>query len=430
MRIIIVSNSPWRSDNSFGNSFSNIFDGIENIEIANIYCKYGQPQNNCVSRCFQITEKSLIKNLIKGSPSGKEVFKDEFNKEVLTELNDGVETFKKFSKHRNQLVKWARAIIWKTGKWKSPELTKFVDDFKPDLVFIPVYYSHYIHDINKFILKRFNIHALGYVSDDVYTMKQFSLSPFYWLDRLMLRPKMKKVFSWCKTVYVISETQRREYAKIFGDKFKILTKCADFDDNQKPEFKQPDEILKMTYAGNVSHGRYLILSALAKAVKNLNSSGTKFLLDIYTSTPLTERQTANLNIEGASVLHPPVSYKEILEIQKQSDILVHAEAFDLKEKLLTHQSFSTKIVDYLAANRCILAIGDSSCASIQYFVDNGCGAVATGKDEIEPQLKKLYDDKSLLGFYASKAWKAGKKNHQRAKMQEDLVKELNKAILN
>lgn len=430
MRIIIVSNSPWRSDNSFGNSFSNIFDGIENIEIANIYLKYGVPQNNCVSKHFQITEKSLIKNLLKGSPSGKEVFKEEQDEAVTTQLNDGVETFKKFSKHKNQLVKWARAIIWKVGRWKSPELIKFIDDFKPDLVFIPVYYSHYIHDINKFILKRFNIPALGYVSDDVYTMKQFSLSPLYWFDRLLLRPKMKRVFSWCKTVYVISETQRREYAEIFGDKFKILTKCADFDDDKKPEFKEPSEILKLTYAGNVSKGRYLILSELAKAIKNINKSGEKFSLDIYTGTPLTDKQKENLNIENASVLHSAVSYKEILEIQKQSDILVHAEAFDLKEKLLTHQSFSTKIVDYLATNRCILAIGDSSCASIQYFIDNDCGVVAKNKEEIQPQLEKLYNDKTLLSSYAQKAWDSGKKNHQRDIIQKDLYNELLNSLNN
>lgn len=63
MRILIVSNSPWRNDNSFGNSFSNIFQGMGDIEIANVYLKYGVPDNDIVSVYYQITEKSLLNNL-------------------------------------------------------------------------------------------------------------------------------------------------------------------------------------------------------------------------------------------------------------------------------------------------------------------------------------------------------------------------------
>lgn len=428
MRILIVSNSPWRNDNSFGNSFSNIFEGIPDLEIANIYCKYGMPKNNCVSRYYQITEKTLINNLLGKGKSGKEVFMPE--NEEAQKLDSGEKIFNKAKKHRSIPMFWARAIIWKAGHWCSPEFIEFVDSFKPDLLFIPIYYSHYIHDINEFILKRFNIPAIGYVSDDVYTMRQFSLSPLYWIDRIILRKKMRKVFSFCKKIYVISPVQKKEYTEIFGDKFEILTKCSDFDDSKRPEFKTPGDTLKMIYAGNVSRGRYKILAELAKAVKTLNSDGKKFTLDIYTPTPLSKSQKSKLNIDGCSALHPPVSYSEICSLQAQADILVHAEAFDIKEKLIAHQSFSTKIVDYLATNRCILAIGDKSCASIDYFIQNSCGAVALSKNEISEQLEKLHKDKSLLKDYADKAWESGKKNHQRSKMQKALYEEIKKTVGN
>lgn len=426
MKILIVSNSPWRNENSFGNSFSNIFEGIPDLEIANVYCKYGTPKNNCVSRYYQITEKTLINNLLGKGKSGQEVFMPE--NEETPKLDSGEKIFNKAKKHKSIPMFWARAFIWKIGRWCSPELVEFVDSFKPDLLFIPIYYSHYLHDINEFILKRFNIPAIGYVLDDVYTLKQFSLSPLFWIDKFILRPRIKQVFSWCKKIYVISETQKREYTKIFGDKFEVLTKCSDFDDSKRPEFKTPGDTLKMIYAGNVSKGRYKILSELAKAVEALNSDGKRFMLDIYTSTPLSDKQKSRLSIDGCCALHPPVSYGEIRKLQAQADILVHAEAFDLKERLATHQSFSTKIVDYLATNRCILAIGDKSCASIDYFVRNSCGAVALSKDEITVQLEKLYSDKYLLKYYADKAWASGKKNHQRSKMQKALYEEIKKTV--
>lgn len=425
MKILIISNSPWRSDNSFGNSFSNIFEGIDNIEIANIYCKYGQPQNNVVSRYFQITEKSLINNLLKGKPSGKEVFQTQ---EEKTDMDDGEAAFNKMKRHKTIPMFWAQAMVWKIGRWKSPELIKFVDAFKPDLLFIPVYYSHYLHDINRFILKRFNIPAIGYVSDDVYTLRQFSLSPLYWLDRLILRPKMKKVFSWCKTVYVISETQRKEYAEVFGDKFKVLTKCADFSDENKPAFKAPGAVMRILYAGNVSRGRFKILSKLAADIKAVNSDKARFILDIYTATPLTEKQKALLSVEGCSELHPPVSYDQIRQLQSEADILVHAEAFDLKERLAVHQSFSTKIVDYIASNRCIFAIGSDECASIQYFIDNNCAAVAKTPGEIILRLNELYENADMLKAYADKAWQSGKRHHEQSKMQSELYENLRNTI--
>lgn len=426
MRVLIVSNAPWRNENSFGNSFSNIFEGIPDIEIANVYCKYGMPHNQCVSKYYQITEKTLINHMLKRGPSGKEIFVTD--EETPGKLDSGEQLFNKAKKHKSTPMFWARAMIWKIGKWCTPEFVEFLDNYQPELLFMPLYYSHYLHDINEFILKRYHIPAIGYAMDDVYTLKQFSLSPFFWIDRLILHPRMKQVFSWCDTIYVISQTQKREYTKIFGDKFKILTKCADFDDAKRPENKQPGDTLKMIYAGNVSRGRCRILTELAKAVKTLNRDKQKFTLDIYTATPLDEKKKAKLNLEGCSTLHPPVSYAEIRKLQAEADILVHTEAFDLKEKLATHQSFSTKIVDYLASNRCILAIGDRSCASIDYFVENACGAVAGSKEEILPLLETLYADKSRLQTYADQAWESGKRNHQRRKMQKDLHDEMFRVV--
>ena len=77
MRILVVSNAPLRKDNGLGNSLINIFGGIYNIEIASVYCRYGKTDTELVKKSFQITEKSLIKNLKnKKTPSGKEEEKE------------------------------------------------------------------------------------------------------------------------------------------------------------------------------------------------------------------------------------------------------------------------------------------------------------------------------------------------------------------
>ena len=55
MKILVISNTPWSVDNSFGNSFSNIFEGIPDLKFANIYCRPGAPKNDLDMTYYQIT---------------------------------------------------------------------------------------------------------------------------------------------------------------------------------------------------------------------------------------------------------------------------------------------------------------------------------------------------------------------------------------
>ncbi len=420
MKILTLSATPWNTSNSFGNSYSNIFDDIEGIEVANIYCSYGTANGKLVKRSYQMTMSSLIRNMInKKEPSGKEipVGNGEEQSSTVTKMHDFG------SKNRFRIFFFIKDMIWKIGRWKTQALKDFIDDFKPDVLFVPIYFSSYLNDILQFIKEYTDVPMLGYISDDCYTLKQFSLSPLYWIERLYKRRKVKKSINQCEILYVISEVQKREYEKIFTPSCKILTKCADFSDDRKPAFKEPDEVLKMVYAGNISKGRYQILAELAKATERLNENGKIIEFDIYTLSPLKDKQRACLSTDSVH-LHPPVSYNEIREIQRNSDILVHVEGFSLKEKLAVHQSFSTKIVDYLETNRCIFAIGDDYCSSIQYFIKNDCGAVATNKAEIGTVLLMLSENRDLLKQYADKSWESGKRNHNKADYHKMLLEDL------
>lgn len=425
MRILVLSNTPWSNENSFGNSFSNIFGGMDGIEIANIYCRYGEPNNDIVKKHFQITEKSLLKNLKDHRyPSGKEIIEIK-----QTDILDTSERklFDHARKRRLQIFFWIRNIIWKIGRWDSLELKKFINDFNPDIIFQPIYYSTYINDISLFIKKFTNVPMVGYVSDDVYSLRQFSLSPLYWIDRFIVRSKVKRVISNCEHLYVISEIQKREYEKCFKKDCKILTKGADFksfpvlkEENNKP--------LKLVYTGNIGDGRWKTLGLIGKALKSLNTMDNKAQLYIYTMTPLTNKMHKSLSIEGSIFLMGGVPSSQVESIQKNADILVHVESFGLKERLQAHQSFSTKIVDYFYRKRCIFAVGPSDVASIDYLEKNDAALVSKDEVTIIKQLEQLIKDPLVITEYAEKAWNCGKKNHQINKIQEKLYEELNSLV--
>lgn len=62
IRVLVITHGPWREDTSIGNSYSNIFAGMEDrLEFAQIYLKGTTPNSDLVSHYFHIPEKALIK---------------------------------------------------------------------------------------------------------------------------------------------------------------------------------------------------------------------------------------------------------------------------------------------------------------------------------------------------------------------------------
>lgn len=420
MNILVVSNTPWSNDNSFGNSFSNIFDGIPDLKFANIYCRAGVPKNQFDMEYFQITEKSLLYNLKnRAYPSGRSIMPEETsNIEVKT-----LSGYEQGRKMRWQIMFWARDFIWKVGHWCSPELKKFIDDFKPDVIFQPVYYSNYITEIALFVKDYTNKPMLGYISDDCYTLRQFRLSPLYWLDRIHTRKKVKAVIEQCEVLYVISDIQKKEYERIFTPPCKILTKCADFS-KDAPVWPQNTDIVKMIFAGNIGSGRWKSLALISSAVERLNQEGYKIQFDIFTPTPLTQKMKCALMNRIGTNLNKTVPYSRIIELQKEADILVHVEGLSLSSRMAVHQSFSTKLVDFFAMGKCIFAIGTKDEASIKHLIDNNAAIVANCQADVYQKMKRICEHPEKIQIYGEKSYLCGAKFHNRNMMQKMVIDDL------
>ena len=419
MKILVVSNTPWSVDNSFGNSFTNIFEGIDDVQFVNVYCRYGTPNNQFDMKCFQITEKMLLANLLcKQTPSGKIIEKN--CNESFPDAT-AVIGFEHARKARWQIMFWARDLIWKIGRWDSRELKRFINDNKPDLIFQPIYYSNYICRIALRISEMVDVPMIGYISDDCYTLRQFKISPMYWIDRLIKRRNVKALIEKCRLLYVISEIQKREYEQIFSPPCKILTKVNTFD--KEPPTWNVSEDISMIYAGNLGNGRAKSLGHICKAVARLKTEGKRIHLDIYSNTPLTYVNARRLRKEGCT-FHPAIPYKDLLEKQKMTDILVHVEGLSLKSRFETHQSFSTKLVDFFSMGKCVFAVGKDDEASIAHLLKNDAAVVAMTKKEVYQKLKQLVCNPDEIIRYGIKAYECGRKNHRKDVVQTMLIEDL------
>lgn len=425
MRVLVISGLPWNKNNSFGSTFSSLFEGMQDVEFLNIYTGYGLPDNNLKVDSLQITELSLLKNLLNPRKyiSLVEVNNTPDKKEKVSKEQSKVDKVRKFN---NRIVFWGRCFIWKIGRWKTKELYDKVTAFKPDIIFSILYYNPYLNNLMLYCHKITKAPIAIYSTDDVYSLRQFSLSPFFWIERLIVRKNIKRLVQCSRFCYTISKEQKEDYQKYFGKEFKLLTKGDDF--SEEVEIKKVNRPILIVYTGALYWGRFSSLSLLMEAIQEYNNGEEKFSLKVYSNSVLKNKEKEVLN--RCTYTHwmggRPAS--EMKKVQNEADILLHLESLKLADSLAVRHSFSTKLVEYFKSGRAILAIGKRRVASCSYLIENECGYVADSKKDLVRFLDAVYQSPDKLEKYARNALMIGKERHQIDIIQTKLRNDLDRVI--
>jgi len=416
VKVLLITSMPWRNDNNIGNSYSNLFGSLDNVEFAHIYCREGMPQNAICHRYFQITEKSLIKNLKnRKSPTGKAFYlKDAMD----TPMDIHSAAYDKLRVMRWQIFFIARDLIWKVGRWRTPELDKFVEDFKPDLIFGTFTYMPNINEMMIHLKDKFNLPLILYSWDDVYSLRHYSLSPFFWIRKFYQRYYMKKCAQKCEFMYTISKEMKNEYHDYFHKECRMLYKGYDFI-GEAPVKAKVETPIQLVFMGNIGAGRWKALAKLVKALGEINQNAPLAFLNIYTLSPKTDEMLKVLQSEGTSKVNDVVPNDEVMKVQRDADILIHVEPYVKADVSFYRLSFSTKLVDYFYNARCIIALGGKT-ASMSYLEENDCGLVFYDLSKLKSSLEDLFHSPDKILDYGKKSWDCGQRNHQRITILNEL----------
>ena len=108
-----------------------------------------------------------------------------------------------------------------------------------------------------------------------------------------------------------------------------------------------------------------------------------------------------------------VNENEIVEEMGKYDILIDVESLDRKMKYKTRLSISTKIPEYLASGKPILAVGPDYISSIRYLKRLGISYIINSLDEtsIKNELMKILNEKYMHRDIGLKGIKIAKDNH-------------------
>lgn len=404
----MLSQYPWKKDNSFGNTYSSIFGKIDNIEIAHIYLMAGMPDKEDVISCYyQIPENEVVKSCLKpwkksigaGHVVRIEDKEKEYREDKIKEKSENIYgKLLGFGKcHHWSLMFFARELAWKYGKVNYDGMMSFIEEFKPDIFFLPFSNLYYTNRLAMYIKKHYDIPMVMEMAMNHYSLKRVSYSPFFWVDRFGKRAMIRKLAKKSEKIYVISKRLKDELESSLNRPCEILYKIPDETRASIP-YGGAHNPIRYLFTGNIYANRWKSLNLLAEAIKESKAG----VLDIYTANPITKSVDKALNVEGVSKIHGPVSQEKVIQLQNDADVLVHAEAFDITNKLLVRCAISTKIMDYLSVGRSILAIGPSDIASIEYLNDNNLALTADSKDKLIILVKSIYSNPNILMDYSKR----------------------------
>lgn len=407
IKILVITVPSWNSKIG-ANSWATLLEKYPPENIASIYIRDEIPDSKVCSKYFNISENKVIKSIFRrnvktGSLITLQNAKTGEDQDLLVHN----QRYVKMKKKRRYSMLLARELIWKVGRWHTPELDSFLESFKPDLILHSMDGYIHLNRIIEYAIKHTGAAAVGYIWDDNFTYKQSS-DIGYKIYRFFQRRSLKRLAGLTNEFFAISQYTKKEADDFFGIECHLLT---------KPLLHEPiiqafngEKPIKMLYTGSLIIGRDRSLLRLSKALKKINCGKGLVEVNVYTQTELSARMLEEVENEYCHV-HKPIPQNEAFKKQNEADILLFLEDIDGKDAKVARLSFSTKITDYLSTGKCILAIGNIDTAPMQYFLENDAAIICKNEDDILTALENICTNPTIIDKYAKKAILSAKKNH-------------------
>lgn len=417
-KILIVGTAPY-DRNCQSRAFESYFHGIPAENLAQIFSyPYRPPKGHC-GKLYQMTDAMMLKRFF--SQNATEGI--EYRIEDLNE-NDGIRAGTSYglnNSHKFSLIDrlyrfgkkdWAiiyllRCLLWKKSSWCTEKLNKWLDEFKPDCVFLSFSDDFFIPRIALYVAEKYNIPIISSIADDYYFNDKKSISPLYYIYRYKYKKLIRKILKrQGSTAIYIGDRIKEQYNSFFNIKGITLYLTSDI---QTREFRPINkEKPVISYYGNIRLGRNFSLMEIGKALYNIDNS---YRLNVY-SNENDPSIVDELKSTPGIVYHGSVPYNLVQKGMIESDILVIVEAFDKNNINTVKYSISTKVPDSLATGAALFAYGDEGCGAIDYLQSLNALTVCTKKDQLGEKLVQLINDTSLQEDYYKKSRIVMENNHR------------------
>lgn len=392
-RILIVGTVPYNKRSS-SRAFEAYFHNWEKENCAQIF---SNPKKPCKGHCktlYQITDHSLLKRWMGKKNEIGTIFhyddlEDEWSTNDLEVESKTAQKAYKFGRKHTPLTHILRGILWKKRFWCTKKLNDWLDEFKPECVFLSFSDDYFILKIALYVAKRYNIPIVSSIGDDYYFNKHFSLSPFYQIYKETHKSLVRKTLSHFGSSIYISDKIRDKYNSEFGLDGETVYLTSNVKRRELAPINTSAPVI--TYFGNIRMGRNNSLNDIGLALSQINPD---YKLEVYSGEQ--DEQFYKIFDNNPNVKYcGAVPYSQVEKRMNESDITVIVEGFRKKDIELSRYSLSTKAADALASGCGILTYGSQECGIVEYMQSTEASIVCTDKKNLVADILKLLNDHDL-----------------------------------
>lgn len=407
-RTLVVSHNCFSTYQSMGKTLGSLFGQFARQALYQLYFYPSYPNVDVCASLYRITDVDVLYSVLRRKRRcGRVVGEGEIAPDNVLFGHSMEAHSTQLARKRRRFLLAARDVLWRVGSWDTKDFNAWLYEVNPEIVFLAPGDSVFPYVIARTISTRRRIPLVGYFCDDYYSVKSTVGSPIHSLHQSWLKRAIKSTVENADGLVYISPTMELEYWRLFGRHGEvIMTPCDKWVDSTK----EPGIPLILSYTGNVSIGRWRTLRLIGEALSRINSGGTRAILNIYSGS-IDQSIKDRLTIEGAMYFRGSLTPQGVREVIEQSDVLVHVESFEKSSIDRVRHSVSTKIPDYLASKRLILAVGPSEVASVSYLYQNRAAYVISSAQSIEPGLHRLVSSIRSYQPLVTNAFELSLRNH-------------------
>lgn len=284
-----------------------------------------------------------------------------------------------------------RAMLDLSPMLPSPMVDRFIKRFSPEVVY-SLLGSVRVTRLAVAVSRRHDVPLVPHFMDD-WPTTLYSSGELHGVARRRSRRHLEQAFAVSPLAFCISDAMCSEFESRYGLKCHTFVNPVDIP--PLPEPATSGGALEFLYAGGLHLGRWDSLLLVGRALARVGRGAAR--LTIYAPAMDLARAVIPPDLSGVVRLAGTLDPTEVQARLRDADVLVHVESFDDSASRYTRLSLSTKVPQYLAAGRPILAIGPERLASMQVVGASGGGLVATDPtvEAAEHAIRLLASDPGL-----------------------------------
>ena len=378
--------------------------------MAQVFSHAQDPIQGHCGTLYQITDYRLLQRWKGKKVQTGKIFKyDNLKKQSpVSDNSDERQLSKKayrFGANHTPLSHLLRKLLWRNKLWCTDEFNQWLDDFKPECVFLSFSYDFFIPQIADYISKRYNIPIVSSIADDYYFNTYISINPLYYWYKYSYRRMIKDLLTRNHYAIYISDKIRDKYNNHFGligDTVYLTSEVP-----RRPFAPVNKEMPLITYFGNIRMGRNHSLNAIGNALGHINGN---YRLEVYSAEkdPKVYKELEdNPNIYYGGT----IPYLEVQKRMVGSDVTVIVEGFKESEIRYSRYSLSTKAADALASGATILTYGSPECGIVEYMVSTGASFVCSDSTSLVSVIENMLSNTELQKQYYNRQIIITEQNH-------------------